>query len=46
MELLCVFAMTRISGEQQTNGQAVLFPDMSPAQWREIVRATAGGLYR
>jgi tRNA A-37 threonylcarbamoyl transferase component Bud32 len=45
MELLCVFAMTRFSGEQQTNGQAVLFPDMSPAQWREIVRATAGGLY-
>jgi hypothetical protein len=45
MELLCVFAMTRISGEQQANGQAVLFPDMSLAQWREIVRATAGGLY-
>ena len=45
MELLCVFAMTRISGEQQANGQAVLFPDMSLAQWREIVRDTAGGLY-
>lgn len=45
MELLCVFVVTRISGDQQLNGQAVLFPDMSLAQWREIIRATAGDLY-
>jgi len=45
MELLCVFAMTRISGGQQSNRQAVLFPDMSLTQWSEIVRATAGDLY-
>ena len=45
VELLCVFAVTRTFGEQQANGQAVLFPDMSLQQWRNIVRSTTAALY-
>lgn len=44
-ELLCVFAVTRTAQGQQANRQAVLFPDMSLEQWREIVRSTTLALY-
>ncbi len=45
VDLLCVFAVTRNWQGQQFNEQAVLFPDMSARQWREIVRTTTLALY-
>jgi len=45
VDLLCVFAMTRRWQGQQANQQAVLFPDMSAQQWRDIVRDTTRALY-
>jgi eukaryotic-like serine/threonine-protein kinase len=45
VDLLCVFAVTRDWQGQQVNQQAVLFPDMSVEQWRDIVRATTRALY-
>ena len=44
-QLLCVFAVSRTAQGQQANRQAVLFPDMSLEQWREIVRSTTLALY-
>lgn len=45
VDLLCVFAVTRNWKGQQANQQAVLFPDMSAQQWRDIVRTTTLALY-
>jgi tRNA A-37 threonylcarbamoyl transferase component Bud32 len=45
IDLLCVFAVTRSAGGRQANQQAVLFPDMSAQQWRDIVRSTTQALY-
>jgi hypothetical protein len=45
MEMLCVLALSRLTGDSQTNHQAVLFPDMSRRQWRDIVQASARALY-
>jgi len=45
VDLLCVLAVTRNWQGQQANRQAVLFPDMSAGQWRDIVRATTLELY-
>ena len=45
VDLLCVFAVTRNWQGQQANQQAVLFPDMSVQQWRDIVHATTRALY-
>lgn len=46
VEMLCVFAVSRSWQGQQANQQAVLFPDMSAQQWRDIVRTTTRQLYR
>jgi hypothetical protein len=45
VDLLCVFAVTRDWQGRQANQQAVLFPDMSVQQWREIVHTTIRALY-
>lgn len=45
VDLLCVFAVTRNWQGRQANRQAVLFPDMSARQWRDIVRTTTLALY-
>jgi tRNA A-37 threonylcarbamoyl transferase component Bud32 len=45
VDLFCVFAVTRNWNGQQANEQAVLFPDMSAQQWRDIVRTTTLALY-
>jgi hypothetical protein len=45
VDLLCVFAVTRHWQGRQANQQAVLFPDMSVQQWRDIVHATTRALY-
>jgi hypothetical protein len=45
VELLCVFAVTRSAEGLQANQQALLFPDMSAQQWRDIVRTTTMALY-
>ncbi len=45
VDLLCVFAVTRNWQGRQANQQAVLFPDMSVQQWRDIVRTTTRALY-
>ncbi len=45
VDLLCVFAVTRHWQGQQANQQAVLFPDMSVQQWRDIVHTTTRALY-
>ncbi len=45
VDLLCVFAMTRNWQGRQANQQALLFPDMSAQQWRDIVRNTTRALY-
>jgi len=44
-DLFCVFAVTRDWQGQQSNRQAVLFPDMSAQQWRDIVRTTTSALF-
>lgn len=44
-EDLCVLAMQRESAGERFNQQAVLFPDMSEQQWRDIVHRTTAGLY-
>jgi hypothetical protein len=46
VEVFCVFAVTRSWQGQQTNQQAILFADMTPQQWRDIVRTTTLALYR
>ncbi len=45
VDLLCVFAVTRNWQGRQANQQAVLFPDMSVQQWRDIVHTTTRALY-
>ncbi len=45
LDLFCVFAATRHWQGQQTNQQAVLFPDMSEQQWSDIVRSTTLALF-
>jgi hypothetical protein len=45
VDLLCVFAVTRNWQGLQANQQAVLFPDMSVQQWRDIVHTTTRALY-
>jgi hypothetical protein len=45
VELLCVFAVTRQWQGHQANQRAVLFPDMSVQQWRDIVHTTTRALY-
>ncbi|MEE4145886.1 MAG: serine/threonine-protein kinase, partial [Halieaceae bacterium] len=45
VDLLCVLAVTRNWQGRQANQQAVLFPDMSVQQWRDIVRTTTRALY-
>ena len=45
VDLLCVFAVTRNWQDRQLNRQAVLFPDMTSRQWRDVIRTTIQGMY-
>ena len=45
INLFCVFVVSRNWQGQQASRQAVLFPDMSARQWRDIVRSTTLALY-
>ncbi|MEH6636407.1 MAG: serine/threonine-protein kinase [Halioglobus sp.] len=46
IEDLCVLVVTRKHAGQLYYQQGVLFPDMSTAQWRDIVRGTVAALYQ
>lgn len=42
---LCVFAVAREHAGARVNQQAMLFPDMPIARWRDIIRSTTLALY-
>lgn len=42
----CALIVSRDHGSGQRQQQALLFPDMTIAQWGEIIRSTTAGLYQ
>ena len=42
---LCVYGVTRECGDETGYQQAVMFPDMSLSQWRQLIRSAIEALY-